>query len=72
MWPLLLSPNANFNCNLHVYFRKRASGPLLYQITARLGDVREKKDIFLKGKTKWKCNFTLLRTSCTLDVYFLQ
>lgn len=42
MWPLLFSPNANFIGSLHVYFRKRTSGTLLYQIAACLGDVSKK------------------------------
>lgn len=56
MWPLLFSPNANFIGSLHVYFRKRTSGTLLYQIAACLGDVSEKKKH--SGRTEWKQNFT--------------
>lgn len=47
-------------------FRKRTSGPPLYKIAARLEDVREKDSHFVKscaGKTKWKCNFTVLSAS---------
>lgn len=70
-WPLLFSPNANFNCNLQVYFRRKHLGPSILSnccLPWRCGEEKKKKHHFLQsgaGKAEWKCNFTRLSSwSC--------